>query len=189
MSSSLSRSASYLLPIGAVVVLSAALFFGLISPWVNWSERVETDYKTNLDRVSQLHESITYLNQQLSTSNSEAAFGDVLKASDMGLARAQIQASLGDLAVARNIRFRSISPINAPQIDQFESLAFRIESETDLASLRDFLASLEQAKPMILVETGSLRRLSRNSSDVLQPMVNVQLDVFAPIILEDEALP
>ena len=189
MTGYLSRSASFLIPIGAAVVLSAALFFGLIRPWVNWSERIETDFDSNLNRISQVQGSITYLNQQLSTSNSEAAFGDVMRASDMGLARAQIQASLGDLALAHNLRFRTISPINSPKIDQFQSLAFRIETETDLASLRDFLVSLEQAKPMILVETGSLRRLSRNSSNAFQPMIYVQLDVFAPIILEDEALP
>lgn len=169
-----------------VLIACAALVYVVaVQPFTQWRERVEAEYVNALETQQRLSESIARMSTEIDGIANDPDLPLAWLAPQMGQANAQVQAQLGQLAREAGISLRSTTPIGERDLPYAESIAFRLEGEGDLDQWQDLLRAIEFNNPPILIERGTMRRLVRPGPESEQPTLYAQLELFAPVMLEE----
>ena len=107
------------------------------------------------------------------------------RAAQTGEATARIQSQLSKIASERGVSLRSISPTRARDLNLAQAAGFRLEMEASLDQLVQFLQAIEYHSPALLVEKASLRRLNKLNSNQPQPLIFAQIEISAPVVLDE----
>ncbi|RLJ60741.1 type II secretion system (T2SS) protein M subtype b [Litoreibacter meonggei] len=170
---------------GVIGAIPLGLWFGIIVPIVDWKTSIEVQLTVADEKAGRMRVAIANLHQEKAALSAETKFLDLWRAKSLTDATARVQASLSAIAQREDIVFRSISPIQGPDIAMIDAVSFRVETELTLNQLSAFLKTLEYSAPLFIVERANIRRLARSNLDAGQPTVFVQLDIAAPVILSE----
>ncbi|MDA8747767.1 type II secretion system protein GspM [Litoreibacter sp.] len=173
---------------GSVALVALLFWVAVISPILNWRNDTTARLTAAQGEAERLLTSIDNLQRAHGALSAETEFSDIWQAGSISEATAQVQASLGAIARQQGVTFRSIAPLQRPEMPLVSAVAFRIEAELTLDRLVQLLKALEYSTTLLLIERSNIRRLARGAADAIQPTVFMQLDIVAPVILpEDDA--
>lgn len=181
----LSNALSRLLALVLTFGMLAAFFFLVVQPMAQWRAAQfakAQDAILERDRLQNSSERLTVLRETLS--NSEA-LSLSWSAPSEGEVAALVQTRLAEAAAKSGISFRSVTPLPNARSSTTAQIVFRLEFEADLAQLTKFLGDTEYAAPALPITRATLRRLVRPGDQSTQPVIFAQLDVSAPILIED----
>ena len=170
-----------------LLAVAALVWVVAIGPLLLWRSDVQADLGASRTKAERLIESITRLEQEKRLLSTETNIEGVWTAGTASKATALVQAGLSTLAREQGIAFRSIAPLENPDMPLMSAVAFRVEAEVTLDRLVSLLRKIEFSSPILLVERGTVRRLSRNTTGSPQPTVFVQLEITAPVLLPEDA--
>jgi len=80
----------------------------------------------------------------------------------------------------------SITPYTPRDSSIDGAFGFRLEFETHLDQLTEFLKQVEYDRPALVIDRTVLRRLNRPGDEEPQPALFVQIEILAPVILTGE---
>jgi len=173
-----------------LVAIAALVWTALLRPaqvWQTQSLQARTDAMQGIERLTR---NIAALQAERAGLSDDGALGTVWTAQQMGEATARIQSSLSALAAARGVSLRSVSPTSQRDLSLANAAGFRLELEAGLDQLTGFLTDIEYHTPVLLVERASLRRLNKaGSGQRTQPLVFAQIDLLAPVTLQQGGQP
>ncbi|MDA7966147.1 type II secretion system protein GspM [Ruegeria sp.] len=166
-------------------IVAGLIGFFIIAPLNAWKTRGLEARAQTLSEIQRTQATIDRLKQQSSriAQNDEGDF--LWRAEQIGAVTAQIQTALSASAVSSGISLRSITPLKTKRLASVDAAGFRLEFEATLDQVSGFLQQIEYSSPVLLVEKASLRQLSRPASNQTQPVLNAQLELIAPIHLEE----
>ncbi len=163
----------------------AVIWIFAIQPALSWRATVEHDLASSIDESERLEEGLQGLRAQLENLETVELDHLVWEAQQAGELTARIQAELGAIARRSGVTLRSVTPTQAAEFPMFRTTALRIEAEADLAQLITMLVEIEQHEPVLVVSRANLRRLNRPGRTSEQPLVFLQLDIAAPVLLPE----
>ena len=164
----------------------ALIWIATVAPVLSWRMDTNTQLAISQGKADRLLNSIANLEHEYVALSAEADFGDIWKTNSVSEATAKVQASLGTIARQNGVTFRSITPLQSPEMALVDAVAFRLEAELTLDRLVELLRALEYSSPLILVERSNIRRLARGITGATQPIVFVQLDITAPVAIQED---
>ena len=170
----------------AICAFFALIFLFILLPVHTWAVNNDVALQRAQDEASRLNTSIDRLTLEHASLASEDAFEDVWRAKTIGEATAKVQAGLGDLTRQQGVSLRSISPLQSPDMPLMAAVAFRIEAEATLDQVVGLSRLIEFNAPILMVERAILRRLARSNPNSTQPSVFIQLDIVAPVTLDED---
>lgn len=170
---------------GTIAAFCAVVWFSVLAPLQEWrSSTLETRSKI-IGEINQLERRIDTLGLEQAQLSSGHALDVLWRASQTGQVTARIQSDLSQLATARGINLRSISPVRSRDMNLAQATGFQIEMEAAMDQLSAFLRDIEYHSPALLIERASLRRLNKRNTNQPQPLVFAQIEVVAPVVLEE----
>lgn len=183
-------------PVGALLALSglAALallvWAAVIQPIRTWQAEALAGRDAAVREMARLGDRIAALTAERAGLSEGGTLDIVWNAQQMGQATARIQSALSGLASERGIALRSVAPSGTRDLSLAMAAGFRLEFEAMLDQLTGFLTDIEYHSPVLVVERATLRRLNRPQTaaaggGLQQPLVFVQLDVLAPVLLTE----
>ncbi|WP_415400583.1 GspMb/PilO family protein [Tateyamaria sp. SN3-11] len=173
------RVGARLMLLGGLGVAGVALWLGVVAPAQAWKNSQYAALATAQEQSAGLTERLERLRREAAAMSASTHFDGVWQAANPGEATARVQARLSDLARQNGIAFRAITPLRTESIPLKQAVAFRIEAEARLDRLVAFLRAAEYASPVLVIEKGSLRRLSKPGVPTEQPIVFFQFDIMA----------
>ena len=165
--------------LAVLVSVAAALWIAVIQPAQAWKSEQFTALAAAQEQSARLSDRLVTLRREAAAMSAATDFDGVWTAQSAGEATARVQAALSDLARQNGISFRAITPLRTEAIPLKQAVAFRVEAEAPLDRLVGFLRAAEYNSPVLVVEKGSIRRLSKPGIPTEQPLVFFQFDVFA----------
>lgn len=167
---------------GSVAALAG---FFIVAPLNSWkASGIDARSRVQAD-IHRIQATIASLNQQSATISQNEEEDFLWRAAQIGAVTAQIQTVLSASASSNGVSLRSITPLKTRRVASVEAAGFRLEFEATLDQVLGFLQHIEYSSPALLVEKASLRQLSRPDSNQTQPILNAQLELIAPIHLEE----
>ena len=179
------RIGSRFMAIGTIIVIAAALFYAVIAPLSDWRQSVLAERDAMRNEMHRLSLSIARLSAEKQSFVSDELIGLTWEAAQTAEATAKVQSSVNDMARETGILMRSIAPTNAFETEIPNAISFRLEFEASLDQLVPFLKTLEYGQPALVVSRANLRRLVRPNQAGTQPDLFVQIDVAAPVTLQE----
>lgn len=176
-----SRFGALLALIGVIV----CTWILLVAPLADWRQQQLSTAKQSKLELERLESSFQRLSLQHDALANYETADLAWNAKATGEASARIQTHMAEAAGRAGIQFRSITPLPNARSNGEDQVVFRLEFESDLAQLTSFLTDIEYATPALPVTRATLRRLVRPNDQSLQPVVFTQLDIAAPVLIED----
>lgn len=180
MKASISRIAA----LSVLSLLFLLAWFLVIIPLLSWQKTTLNEKAFLVRELTQLQASETRILNLIEAHTSVEDDQLFWRAEQQGEVSARIQSSLTTSAQQSGIAMRSIAPLRIVSEENVSTVGFRIEFESDLAQLTEFLRTIEAHSPVLQIKQATLRRLQRAQN--LLPAIAVQLEVTAPVILRDE---
>lgn len=171
--------------LAVLLVALSCLWVVVVAPLMEWRLVQLTSAQQTEVELERLQASFQRLSLERETLANYDSVDLAWSARAQGEASAQIQSRMAEAASQAGIRFRSITPLPNAQRDGRNQVVFRLEFEADLAQLTAFLSEIEYATPALPVTHATLRRLVRPNEQALQPVIFAQLDIAAPVLIED----
>ena len=174
--------------LGPMMILTAGivLYFTAGVALMDWRTNqftrlaaLKTDVAAMTDRIATLEADLTNVSDQDITNL-------FWTASQPGEATALVQSSLSGTASDNGILMRSITPYTPRDSSIDGAFGFRLEFETHLDQLTEFLKQVEYDRPALVIDRTVLRRLNRPGDEEPQPALFVQIEILAPVILTGE---
>jgi hypothetical protein len=162
-----------------VVALTAA---GIVAH--RWQEDALSDRGARLADLAAFEARSAELAAQAARLRGEGTLDGVWRAEREGEALALVQAAVSETARRLDVQLRALTPIPAPDLPLVDAIGLRIEGDMPLDRLVDLLVALETREEALVVRGASLRRVPR--PDGAQPVLSVQLDLTAPVVVGDE---
>ncbi len=182
----MSRALSRLAAAAVFLGLAALVWLGLAGPLYDRRNTTDAEIATLGVEGARLSDTVASLLAVRDGLTGADTDGMVWNAEEAGQASALVQARLSNLARARGLAFRSVAPLPTRDLPLTQAIGFRLEFDTPLDRLTDFLIAVEGDLPLLVVERATLRRVSRPETPAtpqLQPEVFVQIDLVAPVAL------
>jgi hypothetical protein len=176
---------SKLAAMGLLLVAFGVIWIALAAPAITWRETTFARLEAARTETARLSRSSTKLNAQIAGLGSVETDNRFWAADQTGEAYALVQGALSRSATENGIAFRAMTPLPAAQREGLESAIVRIEFEADLAQLTGFLRAIEYATPALPVDRATLRKLVRPNDFSRLPALFVQIDIAAPLLIED----
>lgn len=173
------RAAALVLLAMGVLSVHFLLAVPIIEKWRHSAEAVDTARDT-LGRVRAIAAGAEALDAALQARRELLAHGaDYLQAPSDTLAAAQIQERLKAAVETAGASLSSVNMQPSMEDGPFRRIALRAQIEARLAALQMILHELESARPMMLVETLSIRTPHSRAEDGGDPVLTIRLDVAA----------
>lgn len=166
--------------------LGVLLWFAILRPVNGWKNDAVAELSASQLEKFKLGGSLSRLNAERSQLSGDTSLAIIWSAKRMGEATALVQSEISDLAAKHGIVLRSVTPVSNKDLPFTSAIGFRIEGEATLDKLATFLVALEANTPALIIEHAILRRLSRPGRTAVQPDVFVQLNLIAPVVLDEE---
>ncbi|NSX56913.1 type II secretion system protein GspM [Parasulfitobacter algicola] len=173
-----------LLIIGGLVLL---IWIAVLSPLVTWRNQAQSNLLSAQTELARLERSIAQLQIEQTRLSADDATSILWMASQSGEATARVQANLSTMARQSGVNLRSISPVRARELAFSQAVAFRMESEATLDQVVSLLRAIEYSTPPLVIERANLRRLARPTRTSDQPLMFFQLEILAPVIMNENA--
>jgi hypothetical protein len=170
----------------ALIVLAVLIWLAVISPIYEWKKRASENLTTSQTENARLNASLSRLRTEKAQLSGDSSLDTVWKAKRIGEATALVQSEISNLAAKHGVMLRSIAPMSAKGMPFASGIGFRVEGEATLDKLTSFLIDLEGNTPALVVERAVVRRLNRPGRTAPQPDVFVQLNLVAPVTLDEE---
>ncbi|WP_284165974.1 type II secretion system protein GspM [Frigidibacter sp. SD6-1] len=165
-------------------VLSAAVL-GVLLPLSDWRAETATRLSQVRAELEHLNKSIAELQAEMTRLSAGIAESYRWSAPQLGEASAMVQSRISDVARQVGVSLRQISPLPDRDIGSSGLLGFRIELEATVDNFVKFLIQVEQNSPALTVRRATVRRLTRAEVVSSQPFLFVQIDLLAPVALEN----
>ncbi|SFI65429.1 GspMb/PilO family protein [Jannaschia pohangensis] len=149
----------------------------------DWKTDIQSARDDAAFETARLQRSIADLETEAAQLVGTGILDTVWRARQPGEALAIVQTEIGDLATRAAVSLRSMSPIPAPDLPLVDTLGLRLEGEMPLNRLVTFLLALEHHDRSLIVRSANIRRLPNGQDRFEQPLLFVQLDVVAPLVL------
>ncbi|WP_457645941.1 type II secretion system protein GspM [Profundibacter sp.] len=176
----------YITVLSGFIILGGLIWFAILLPASEWKAKAFSELAQSRAEQSKLSESLARLKVERAQLSGDTALDIIWKAKRMGEATALVQSEISNIAAKHGVSIRSITPVPAKEIPFANSIGFRIEGETTLDKLTTFLVDLEANSPALAIERAVLRRLTRPGRTAPQPDVFLQLNLIAPVELDEE---
>ena len=170
----------------ALAVLAVLIWLAVISPMYEWKKHVSENLTANQTENARLNASLSRLRTEKAQLSGDSSLDTVWKGKRIGEATALVQSEISNLAAKNGVMLRSIAPISAKGMPFANGIGFRVEGEATLDKLTSFLIDLEGNTPALVIERAVVRRLNRPGRTASQPDVFVQLNLVAPVALDEE---
>ena len=177
---------SRLIALMLLVALFVLVWLAIISPARQWKMHALDQLSASQSEYTRLTASLQRLKAEQAQLSGNATLDTVWKAKRMGQATALVQSEISNIAAKHGVTLRSVTPMSAKDLPFTSGISFRVEGEATLDKLAAFLIELEGSTPALLVERAVLRRLNRPGRTAPQPDVFIQLNLIAPVALEEE---
>jgi type II secretory pathway component PulM len=169
--------------LAGLVGLAVLVWAGLVAPAMEWRAGLARQLADTRAETARLNLSLGDLRQERSALTLGGTEGLVWSAPKLGEATALVQGRVSELAKEFGLSLQSISPL--PGRDDSTAVGFRLELEAPLDRLVQFLLALEYHSPVFAIDQATLRRLNRPGPVTEQPTLFVQLDIIAPVVVDD----
>lgn len=166
--------------------LGVLIWLAVLQPAYNWKTNAIAELSASQLENTKLIASLSRLKAERAQLSGDTSLAIIWKAKRMGEATALVQSEISNLAAEHGITLRSVTPVPSRDIPFTSAIGFRIEGEATLDRLTSFLIALEASTPALIIERAVLRRLTRPGRTAAQPDVFVQLNLIAPVALDEE---
>lgn len=166
--------------------LGALIWFVILRPAQDWKNDAIAQLSASQSENTKLVASLSRLNAKRAQLPGDTSLAIIWSAKRMGEATALVQSEISKLAAKHSIFLRSVTPVSSRDIPFTSAIGFRIEGEATLDELATFLIALEAYTPALIIENAILRRLTRPGRTAAQPDIFVQLNLIAPVVLDEE---
>lgn len=177
---------SRLIALIALAALAGLVWLTVLAPAHQWKTRALDGLAASQMEYTRLTASLQRLKVERAQLSKGNSLDIIWKAKRMGEATALVQSEISNLAAKHGVMLRSVTPMSAKDLPFTSGIGFRVEGEATLDKLTAFLIELEGSTPALLVERAVLRRLTRPGRTAPQPDVFVQLNLIAPVTLDEE---
>ncbi|MES0863750.1 type II secretion system protein GspM [Ruegeria sp. SCPT10] len=169
----------------ACAAIAVLVCFSIVAPLNAWKARGLEMRNQALSEIDRTQATIDRLKQQseILAQNENQEF--LWRAEQIGAVTAKIQTVVTASAANNGVSLRSITPLKAKRIATVDAASFRLEFEASLDQVTGFLKEIEYATPALLVEKAQFRQFRKPADDRSQPVLNAQLELIAPIYLEE----
>lgn len=161
-------------------------WFAALRPAYDWKSNSIAQLSASQTENAKLITSLSRLNAERAQLSGDSSLAIIWSAKRLGEATALVQSEISNLAATHGIILRSVTPVSSKDMPFTSAIGFRIEGEATLDKVTKFLVSLESNTPALIIERAVLRRLNRPGRTAAQPGIFVQLNMIAPVMLEEE---
>lgn len=181
----LARISSRIAALFVIIMLGFSVWILALQPVFEHVHQTTAELGHKRQQRSQLTTNIATLEREIEELSGGELTGVIWRSEQIGELTAQIQASIGDMALTNGLKLRSITPAGNRELPSTDATAMRVEGEATLDQLSNFLQELEFHEPVLMVDRAVLRRLNRPGRNPEQPLIFVQLQVLAPSRIEE----
>ncbi|MCU0910461.1 MAG: type II secretion system protein GspM [Rhodobacteraceae bacterium] len=174
------------LALGIAAAAAALLTLGVVLPLAEWRARTLAAAEAARDEAERLASAIGRMRTERAQLSGSGIDAVVWPGERLGEVTARVQGRISELAVGHGLQLRSIAPTGTRPLPLTQGVGFRIESETTLDRLTEFLREVEHHAPALTVERATLRRLARPGEEPPQPVLFVQIDILAPVAARED---
>lgn len=178
---------SNLRPIVAFVVTTLLLVMAcwllLVSPIIGWKQNVAEKHAQIQADTTRIKTSISELSFEKNAFSRDDFTPLIWTGRQLAEVTAKVQSTINEMAVSSGISMRSIAPTSRNATELSDVIGFRLEFESDLEQLTEFLKKLEYGQPSLVVTRSNIRRLTRGGPPSKLPALFLQIDVMAPFDL------
>jgi len=121
--------------------------------------------------------------------DAQVEHGEFLIGTNEGVIVADLQTRLKTMAEAAGARLRSVQSLPAKTHEEVRYVGARLDVYGPLAAIQRTLYAVESAQPYLFVDAAAVRAPSVNpaalpNAGASEPVIDAQLDVFAPVHLK-----
>lgn len=185
----MSHVQSYKKPLllGGTVLLIALTLYLVFRPVLIWRDTAFSQLESAIQEREHLQQTLARLSQERAALREVDLSSQLWIASQPGAATARVQSRLSELAAQNGLSLRSVTPVGERELPATRAIGIRLEMEATLDRLVSLLLAAEYHQPSLIIETATLRRLTRSEASSRQPTLFLQLQIVAPIRIEDGA--
>ncbi|SMX26034.1 General secretion pathway protein M [Pelagimonas phthalicica] len=181
----LSRLSSLLLALALLVGFFALIWLSVGQGLYNWRDTALSKREEMRSELQKLEGSLAALKRDHSQFGETGELTLIWAAKEAGAVTALIQSEISKLAKDHGVSLRAVTPAKESGLSLQEATGFRIEFEASLDQLTGFLQDIEYSSPALVVDRAVLRRLNKPGHKHPQPLVFAQIDLAAPIRLDN----
>ncbi len=180
-----SRLLQSFLSFGFIAGFAVLVWAAILQPAAAWKTRQFDQRQASATKVATLKGSLARLAAEEASLGTDTDNASLWPAGQLGEATARVQSAISASATQNAVDLHSITPTQGTALAIARTVSFRLEAEASLDAFSAFLLDLEFHTPALLVESADLRLLSRPTGQGAQPLIFVQMEIIAPVRLNN----